>query len=231
MAANTAAGPRWNVPIAGAPGTFDLWDHGRSARTLDPMPALPAAPLSHDPWFRRRPRTTLAVAAVMFAAVLVLRLFTGDAADAYSMLYVLPVALVATAFGRSAGAAAGLLAVALVAVWVLVDDVSLTPTGWLSRVVPILVLGLVVGDATDRLRRAEQQRQRFESAALLHREAIEINDSLVQGMAAAKWSLESGQADLAIRTLEDTLSRAQELVSGLIRRAAMGERTEDVRTS
>jgi Na+/proline symporter len=164
----------------------------------------------------------------MFGAILVLRLFTGNAADAYSMLYVLPVALVATAFGRRAGAAAGLLAVALVAVWVLVDDISLSPTGWLSRVVPILVLGVVVGDASDRLRRAEEQRQRFEAAALLHREAIEINDSLVQGMAAAKWSLESGQTDLGIQTLETTLNRAQDLVSGLIRRADMGERAEDV---
>jgi hypothetical protein len=86
----------------------------------------------------------------------------------------------------------------------------------------------VVGDASDRLRRAEEQRQRFEAAALLHREAIEINDSLVQGMAAAKWSLESGQTDLGIQTLETTLNRAQDLVSGLIRRADMGERAEDV---
>lgn len=192
------------------------------------MSAPSAAPVPHEPWFRRRPRTTLAVAAVLFGAILVLRLFTGDAADAYSMLYVLPVALVATAFGRRAGAEAGLLAVALVVVWVLVDDVHLTATGWLSRVVPILVLGVVVGDATDRLRRAEDQRQRFQSAALLHREAIEINDSIVQGMAAAKWSLESGQTDLGIQTLETTLTRAQDLVSGLIRRADMGERAEDV---
>jgi hypothetical protein len=191
------------------------------------MPATSVSP-AHDPWFRRRPRAALAVAALLYGAILVLRVFSGDAADAYSMLYVLPVALVATAFGRLAGAAAGLLAVGLIVVWVLVDDVSLSPTGWLSRVLPILLLGVVLGDAADRLHRAEEQRQRLESAALLHREAIEINDSLVQGMVAAKWSLESGQTDLGIRTLETTLIQAQDLVSGLIRRADMGDRAEDV---
>ena len=192
------------------------------------MPAFSVPPPPRDPWFRRRPRAALGVAALLYGAILVLRIFSGDAADAYSMLYVLPVALVATAFGRSAGAAAGLVAVALVAVWVLVDDVSLSPTGWLSRVLPMLVLGVVLGDAADRLHRAEDQRRRLESAALLHREAIEINDSLVQGMAAAKWSLESGQTDLGIRTLEATLNQAQDLVSGLIRRAEMGDRAEGV---
>jgi K+-sensing histidine kinase KdpD len=192
------------------------------------MPAFSDSPPPRDPWFRRRPRAALTIAALLFAAVLVLRMFVGDAADAYSMLYVLPVALVATAFGLRAGIAAGMVGVALVAVWVLADDVSLSPTGWLSRAVPILLLGIVLGDATDRLRRAEEQRQRLEASALLHREAIEINDSLVQGMAAAKWSLESGQTDLGIQTLETTISQAQDLVSGLIRRADMGGRAEDV---
>jgi len=192
------------------------------------MPAVSVSPPPRDPWFRRRPRAALAVAALLYAAILVLRIFSGDAADAYSMLYVLPVALVATAFGRRAGAASGLLAVVLIVVWVIVDDVTLSPTGWLSRVLPILLLGVVLGDAADRLHRAEEQRQRLESAALLHREAIEINDSLVQGMAAAKWSLESGQTDLGIRTLEATLSQAQELVSGLIRRADMGDQAQEV---
>lgn len=218
----------WNVPNALAQRTFDLWDRDGPARTLDLMPAFSVSPRPRDPWFRRRPRVALTVAALLFAGVLVLRMFVGDAADAYSMLYVLPVALLAMAFGLRAGVGAGLVAVALVAAWVLADDVSLTPTGWLSRVVPILLLGIVLGDATDRLRQAEEQRQRLEAAALLHREAIEINDSLVQGMAAAKWSLESGQTDIGIQTLETTISRAQDLVSGLIRRADMGGRAEEV---
>lgn len=169
---------------------------------------------------------TLIVAALLFGAVLTLRLLTGDAADAYSMLYTLPVALIAMAFGRWAGAAAGVVSVGLIAVWVVARDIDLTATGWLSRIVPIVLLGVVLGDATDRVRDAEARRQRLEAAALLHREAIEINDSLVQGMAAAKWSLEAGQTDVGIRTLETTINQAQDLVSGLIRRADMGSQTE-----
>ena len=181
-----------------------------------------------DPWFRRRPVLVLGVAGVLYLAVFVLRVSMGDAEDAYSMLYVFPVALVATAFGARAGALAGLLAVVLMVVWAVVRDVSLDPTGWLSRIVPVLLLGVLLGSAADRERRAEEERRRLEAAALLHREAIEINDSLVQGMAAAKWALDSGEPEAGARILGETLARAHELVSGLISRAGMGDRAEDL---
>ncbi|MEV0283725.1 MULTISPECIES: hypothetical protein [unclassified Kribbella] len=158
--------------------------------------------------------------------VLVLRLLSGDPVDAYSMLYVFPVALVAITFGARAGVGAGLIAVALMVVWVVVRDVSLTATGWVSRVLPMLLLGLLLGDASDRLSRAETERRRLEAAALLHRDAIEINDSLVQGMAAARWSLQAGRIDAGMRTLDETIDEAQDLVSGLIRQAGMGGQTE-----
>jgi glucose-6-phosphate-specific signal transduction histidine kinase len=125
-----------------------------------------------DPWFRQRPLLVLAVAGVLYLAVFVLRIFAGDAEDAYSMLYVFPVALVATAFGARPGTLAGLLAVVLMVVWAVVRDVSLDPTGWLSRIVPVLLLGVLLGSAADRERRAEDERRRLEAAALLHREAI-----------------------------------------------------------
>ena len=187
-----------------------------------------AAVAPRDPWFRQRPLLALATTGVLFAGVLSLRLLVGDADDAYSMLYVLPVALVAAGFGLRAGVAAGLLAVLLIVVWVLVRDVSLTPLGWASRVTPMLLLGGLLGYATDRMRAAEAERQRAQAAALLHREAIEINDSLVQGMAAAKWALEAGQVDAGLETLDQTMTQAQELVSGLIRQARMGGRAEQL---
>lgn len=74
----------------------------------------------------------------------------------------------------------------------------------------------------------EAERRELEAAALLHREAIEVNDSLVQGMAAAKWSLEAGSVDAGLRVLDDTIARGHDLVSGLIRRADMGGRTESL---
>ena len=178
------------------------------------------------PWFQERPRAALCVAAALFAVILTLRLLTGTAADAYSMLYVFPIALMSVVFGLRGGLAAGLVAVALTTFWVIVRDVSLTPAGWMSRLLPMLLLGVLLGHANDRTRRAEAEQRRLAGAALLHRKAIEINDSLIQGMAAAKWSLEAGRIDSGIRTLDDTVVRAQDLVSTLIREAEMDGRSE-----
>ena len=190
-----------------------------------------AAVTPRDPWFRRHPSLALAVAGILFAGVLGLRLFFGSPVDAYSMLYALPIALVATTFGLRAGTFAGLLAVGLTVLWAMTQSVHLTPTGWASRVLPLLLLGVLLGHATDRERRAHEEHRRLEAAALLHREAIEINDSLVQGMAAAKWSFESGQVDTGTRILDRTIADAHDLVSGLIRRADMGARTEPLHDS
>ena len=203
-----------------------------AGRTLHAGSMTLPAPLtdtSPDAWFRRRPPLTWAVVVALFAGIFALRLFTGHVEDAYSMLFVFPVALVAVAFGRRPGALAGVVAVLLIVTWVLIRDVSLSPSGWLARVLPILLLGILLGDATDRLRRVEAERRRLESAALLHREAIEINDSLVQGMVAAKWSLEAGNLDAGLSTLNATINQAHELVSGLIRQAGMGDRAEQLR--
>ena len=115
---------------------------------------------------------------------------------------------------------------ALILVWTVVRDVHLGPTGWLTRAVPLLLLGFLLGRALDRARRAEVDLRRHEVAALLHREAIEINDSLVQRMTAAKWSLESGLTEVGLDILTTAVSEAHQLVSDLLRRADMGERAE-----
>ena len=167
----------------------------------------------------------LVVAAGLYGAVLLLTVFAGAPRDDYFLLYVFPVALVAISFGLLAGGIAGLSAVALVVVWAVLRDVHLTVGGWATRVAPMLVLGLLLGRAADRLRLGELERQRLEAAALLHREAIEINDSLVQGMAAARWAFQAGQVDNGLKTLDETLNHGQELVSSLIRRAGMSGRT------
>lgn len=191
-----------------------------------------ASPASMVPsgelWFQQRPRLALAVIAALFATVFALRLSAGTPVDAYSMLYILPVALAATAFGQRGGVSGGLVALLLIVVWTLARDVTLSPSNWATRVVPILLLGILLGGATDRARRAEAERRRLEHAALLHRQAIEINDSLIQQMSAAKWSFEAGQTDAGLEALTVAVHDAQELVSALIRRADMSNRSEPV---
>lgn len=177
---------------------------------------------THLPWFRNRARWAIVVAASLFAAVFALRLLTGDAEDAVSLLYALPVALVAVAFGRTAGVTAGLIAVVLVVTWAAVREVDLTLLGWASRVVPLLLLGGLLGDASNRLALAGARQLAMDAAEQRHREATEINDTLIQGMAATKWALEAGRYNVGLSTLEKTLEVGHELVSKLLREADMG---------
>jgi len=195
---------------------------------------------SREVWFRERPGRALAVTVVLFGAVMFLRLTVGSPVDAYSLFYALPVALAASAFGFRGGLLAGLAAVGLIAVWVVTRDVSLTPLGWISRVLPLLLLGLLLGRAVDLgeravegRRRAEEQRRvaveelrKAEMAAALHRQAIEINDSLIQELVAAKWAFEGGRHEVGLEALAKAVGNAQALVSDLIRQADMGERTQ-----
>lgn len=180
-----------------------------------------SADFPQEPWFRRHPAAVLAVAGVLFGAVWLVRLLDNDAVDASTLLFTLPVALVAVAFGLRSGLAAGSLAVLMVVVWVLATDTTMSPVGWMARCLPELLLGVLLGHASDQLRRAEAERRKLEAGALLYREAIEINDSLLQGMAAARWALEAGRTEDGLKTLEDTIGQAQDLVSDLIRQAGM----------
>ena len=162
------------------------------------------------------------VASALFVAVFVLRLTVGDATDAISMLYVLPITLLAVARGLRTGLLAGCLGVLLTCAGVVLDGFDLSWLGWASRCIPLLLIGVLLGDASERLRRAERERRDLAVAAMRHRQAIEVNDRLVQGMAAAKWSLEAGKVTAGIDTLADTLGEGQQLVSAMLREADMG---------
>lgn len=182
------------------------------------------------PWFRRRRGVTLSVGGLLFMGVFLLRLLVGGADEAVSLLFVLPTTLLAVAFGRSSGLLAALLAVALTGLWVWLSGADLSIIGWLSRAIPLFLVGGLVGDASDRLRDYEEQRRTLEVSLLKHRQAVEINDSLLQGMAAAKWSIEAGRVETGIEMLSETLDRGHSLVSELIRGAehSPDERSDQV---
>lgn len=184
--------------------------HGR-------MTAAPGQP----PWFRRRPGLAVAVAVALFAGVLALRLSTNHPDDDVSLLYCLPIALLGITLGLRGGLVGGVVGIALVAVWTGVSEVTLDTLGWSARAMPMLLLGGLLGHASDRLTAAEDERRRFESAAQRHREAVEINDSIVQGLAAAKWSLEAGRIERGLDVINQTLGSAQAMVSDLLRDAEM----------
>jgi hypothetical protein len=177
--------------------------------------------LRGEPWFVRRPRLTIGVAVSMYLAILLARMVLGSQADDAYLLFTLPIALLAVAFGMRVGVLAGLAGVILIIVWVEFSGAELPVIGWAARIAPMLLLGYLLGDAVDRLRRAENERRRLEASARRQRDAIEINDTIVQGLSAAKWSLESGDLDQGLTIVSDTLTLGHRLVSELIRDADM----------
>lgn len=172
------------------------------------------------PWFRSRPRQTLLVAGALFVLVFALRLSLAGTELAVSLLFVLPISLMALARGVRAGLASGVLAALLLVVWVWTAGLELSVLAWATRLVPLILTGFLLGDASDRLNRSEARRVALELAAERHSQAAEINDTLVQGMSSAKWSLESGDVDGGIRTLRETIGMGQQLVSELLRETA-----------
>lgn len=168
------------------------------------------------PWFWLRPALAVTVSVVLFLGIIVLRWTVGGAEDAISMLYVLPVALLALTFGLRVGVTSGVLAVSLLVLWVVTAGESLSAWGWLSRVTPLLLLGALVGESADHIRAAAEAERRAAEVRLLQREAAEINDRVLQQMAAAKWMLEAGNIDDGIDVLTSTMDTAQELVARML---------------
>lgn len=177
-----------------------------------------AEPATYRPWFQSRPRLMRGVSLVLFAAVAVLHVALGpDAGTGITALFALPVSLLALAAGRAAGVLAGSTAVVFLVVGAVHGDSRPSTTGWAALTVAFVMVGYLLGDASERLARAEEARSAAESQAWRQREAAEINDHLVQGMAAAKWSLESGDIERSLSVLEGTIHEGQRLVSELIR--------------
>jgi diguanylate cyclase (GGDEF)-like protein/PAS domain S-box-containing protein len=102
-----------------------------------------------------RPRVSLAVAAGLFPAIFVLRLIAPEAGDGVTFLYVLPVVLVAVAYGGRRGLAAAGVAFALSTVWVLIEDVHVSALGYAIRAVVFAFVAVLVGRFATQLRRAE----------------------------------------------------------------------------
>jgi hypothetical protein len=171
---------------------------------------------NRGPWFWQHPRWAVVVAVSLFAGVLVLRFSVAGVADSISVLYVLPVALLALTFGFRVGVAAGFAAVGLLVAWVIYREETLSPLGWLSRATPLLLLGALAGIASDRMREADRTHRYAMAVARLQREAAEIDDNIFQSLAATKWLLEAGDVERGLITLEQTMVTAQQLVSRML---------------
>jgi PAS domain S-box-containing protein len=107
-------------------------------------------------------RRWLGVAALLFAVVFALRFIRQNPADLVTLLYALPIALVAAERGRSWGIAAAALALILFGIWDAADREAAPSTlDYLIGTAAFLLLGGVAGTLADRLRRVSAASDRF----------------------------------------------------------------------
>ncbi len=183
-------------------------------------------PVRHGPWFWAHPVPALGIAVALTAAICALRFAIGGVEDSIANLYALPVALVALTSGRRAGFAAGTIASGLLVWWVFAAGEHLSWIGWTSRIIPLVLLGALVGDATGRIRAADRTERRARRLEVLGRETAEAHDSMMQHLAVTKWRLESGETEHGLDSLTAAMIDAQDLVRELLdsSRIAPGDR-------
>lgn len=144
------------------------------------------------------------VAGVLFAAVLALLFAVSDPVQAGSVLFVVPIALLALSDGLRGGALGAVIASALLAGWVVTDDVELGVLGWMSRLTSFAVIGLLVGRYKDVARSYERRR-------LDERYASELHDRVVQSLVVAGYQIRHGgdpsdAVDTALEGAKDIIS-------------------------
>jgi glucose-6-phosphate-specific signal transduction histidine kinase len=177
------------------------------------------------PWFRKRPRLAVVVASMLAVAVWGLGSALPRDRPQLAVLLALPIALLAVTFGGKGGVLAGVGATVLILAWAVPAGLNSVGAGGWASAAATLTLGALLGAAVDGLAASERQARqagelqcRLEEAAHRHREAVAINDTLVQSAAVAKWALETGDVERALEVLDETVDAGQRLVAALINR-------------
>lgn len=115
---------------------------------------------THDVPFRPRPQVwsrrtgRLAVPGALFVTTFALQLTKADPAAGWSLVYVIPVLLVAQSAGARGGAAAGALGVVLLVAWAQIRGVGLPADSCLAPSALLMSVGLLAGGHATRLSRA-----------------------------------------------------------------------------
>ena len=188
------------------------------------------------PWYRSRPRAALLVATGLFAAVTVAHVIANGTGEAVDILYALPVALLAMSFGLRGGLIGATTGIALFAVVELSDGIrDIDATGWISRTTGLLLLGVLLGRATDQVESARRsaadaadERQRLEDRARRQAEGLEISHSILQHLAVAKWMIETGDENGAIEVLTSTMATGEPMVAELLPMRHIGSEAEGI---
>jgi PAS domain S-box-containing protein len=113
----------------------------------------------------RRRALIVLIAALVFAGVFALRLSSDDPSETIGVLFVIPIALMAFAFGIPGAVAVAGLSFGAVIVWDVTQDVGLDAPDYLLRAAAFLTMALTIGVISAGPRSARiAQRQMIESA-------------------------------------------------------------------
>lgn len=98
---------------------------------------------------------------------------------------------------------------------VIVEATPYTPFFGEDDIALVGALGAFASLALQRLEAGEMRRH-LEVAELRRRQALEINDNVVQGLAVAKYAYETGNQAKAAAAVESTLAAARRIISDLV---------------
>lgn len=180
--------------------------------------------LKGAPWYRSHPCMAFAVATLLFVGATVVQTIDVRQSDALALLSVLPIALLAVTFGMVGGLSAATVGYAIFAVFTVVDSTGrLGVDGWLTRAAVMFLLGGLLGRASDQTERAALLAMHSQRARLIaeeqnrrYSEGLEISDSILQHLAAAKWMLERGETDQVAGLLSTAMEQGQRVVGELL---------------
>ena len=160
---------------------------------------------------RGHPFVPVVVAIGLFVVIFVLRLAVSETDARITGFYVVPIAVLATVYGLRVGALAACAASVLVVAWVEIDGISQTPLVWVGLIVPLVLVGLLVGETSDRLRAASIAESASFASRLGAVEAAEIRDLILPPLAAARESLEAGRVPEGLAALTEGIIAAERL--------------------
>jgi diguanylate cyclase (GGDEF)-like protein len=119
----------------------------------------------------RPARRSLLIAAALMAAITAARFAVVSPGEGVGFLYVIPISIVASAYGWRGGAATAAIGFALTVVWGIACEVPLGALGYGVRAATFAIVGCVVGFEVERRRALE--RERGQLLEKLHRIAMQ----------------------------------------------------------
>ena len=159
-----------------------------------------------------------ALAAVLFAMAFAARLAVNDPNALLANFYIVPIAVLAIAFGMRVGVLAAAVAFVLVPAWSVINSVHVDALGYVSRGAAFFVTGVVVGGFSDRLRRDIAERQDAQRDLALYADQLEgSNRDLARSVGRLEAFAEiaravGGETDLE-RILSLILAHGREIVA------------------